>query len=87
MEQLGDNTEVAAEVAFCSLWDALTALQSWSVSKSKEHGPCHVYPSNQDVLRQRRVGVLDLDEGELDAAIRELVYQVEQFALCIRSSA
>jgi hypothetical protein len=29
----------------------------------------HVYPSNQDVLRQRRVGVLDLDESELNAAV------------------
>jgi hypothetical protein len=68
VEQLGNNTEVAAEVAFCPLRNALAALQSWLVSKQAEVED-HVYPSNQDVLRQRRVGVLDLEEGELDAAI------------------
>lgn len=81
MEKLGDNAEVAAKVALGPLWDAFTALELWlasCVSWSLDQA----YPSNQDVLRQRRVGVLDLDERKLDSAIGELVYQVEQFALC-----
>ena len=80
MEKLGNNTEVAAKVAFCPLWNAFAALESRLV----DDPGCSMdqaYPSNQDVLGQRRVGVLDLDEGELDAAVGEIVYQVEQFTL------
>jgi hypothetical protein len=87
MEELGNNTEMAAEIALCPLWYAFTALHAWLV---RAFGGEHIvsiesaYPSDQDVLRQRRVRVLDLDKGELDAAIGEFVYQVEQFTLCRR---
>jgi len=59
---------MAAEVAFCSLWHSLAALQQlsayemvWSLGIA--------YPGNEDVLRQRRVRVLDLDESELNASV------------------
>lgn len=72
---------MAAKVALCPLGHAFTALQMWLAGCL---GPRteQAYPGNQDVLGQGRVGVLDLDKGELDAAVGELVYQVEQFALC-----
>jgi hypothetical protein len=68
VEKLGNDTKMAAEVALCPLWNAFAALKSQLVScvVSRSDEP---YPGDQDVLGQRRVGVLDLDEGKLDAAI------------------
>lgn len=39
-------------------------------------------PSNQSVLGKTSVAVLYFDVGELYAAVRELIYKVEQLALC-----
>ena len=39
-------------------------------------------PSNQNVLGQTRVGILDLEKAELDLALRELVNQIGQFTVC-----
>ncbi|KAL3961656.1 hypothetical protein ACCO45_003179 [Purpureocillium lilacinum] len=41
-------------------------------------------PGDEDILRKSRVGVLDLDEGELDAALVEILDQVGQLAVCVR---
>ena len=39
-------------------------------------------PSNEGVLRQAGVGILDSEESKLHPAIRELLYQVVYFTLC-----
>lgn len=38
-------------------------------------------PGNQDILGQPRVGVLDLDVGELDTTLAEILNQVVELAL------
>ena len=43
-------------------------------------------PGDQDGLGQARVGVLDFGEGELNAAVGELVNEVEELTLCRRVS-
>ena len=43
-------------------------------------------PGDQDRLGQARVGVLDFGEGELNAAVGELVNEVEELTLCRRVS-
>lgn len=59
---------MTAEVALSPFWYALTAL---SILLATLYLLCgtRTNPCNQDILRQRCVGVFDLDEGELDAAI------------------
>lgn len=47
-------------------------------------GHAFAAPCNEDVLGQRRVGVLDLDECELDATVGEVFDQVCQLALARR---
>lgn len=39
-------------------------------------------PRDQDALGESRIGVLDLDEGELDPAFVEVFYQLVQLAIC-----
>ena len=39
-------------------------------------------PGDQDVFRESAVGVLDLDEGELDAAFVEVLDQVGKLTIC-----
>ena len=44
-------------------------------------GKQSTHPSYQDILGQRRVWVLDLDKGKLDASVGEFVNQVGELAL------
>lgn len=39
-------------------------------------------PGNQDVFGKSTVGVLDFDEGELDAAFVEVLDQVGKLTIC-----
>lgn len=39
-------------------------------------------PSNQNVLGQARVGILDLEKAELNLALREFVNEIGQFTVC-----
>ena len=80
MEELGDDAEVAAEVALCPFWDALAALHV-GLAMEWVGGQQRAYPCDQHVLGQRRVGVLYFDKGKLDAAVGELVNQVCKLAL------
>ena len=68
MEKLRNNTKMAAKVALGPLGDAFTALGT-PLADFPTRSIDQAYPSNQDVLRQRRIWVLDLDKRELDAAI------------------
>jgi hypothetical protein len=68
MEKLRNHAEMAAKVALCPLWHTFTALDAL-LADCLEGSMDRTYPSDQDILRQRRVRVLDLDERELDAAI------------------
>jgi len=84
MEQFRNNTEVAAKVAFRPLRDALAALQTLASSASSPMFGTH--PSNQNVLREGGVRVLDFDKGKLNAPVGEFIYQVYKLALCITSA-
>ena len=52
MEKLGNSTKMTAEIAFCPLWYAFTALNLW-LADPLVWSIDHAYPSNQDILRQR----------------------------------
>ena len=39
-------------------------------------------PSNEDVLWQGGIGILDLDKGKLDAALAEFFDQLGELAIC-----
>lgn len=38
-------------------------------------------PANKDELGKARIGVLDLDEGELDSTLAEVLNQVDELAI------
>lgn len=59
---------MAAEVALGSLRYTLAALNILLATLDLLCGRW-TYPCDQNIFRQRGVGILDLDEGELDAAI------------------
>lgn len=42
-------------------------------------------PGNEDILRERCIGVLDLYESELNAAFIEVLDQISQFTTCVIS--
>lgn len=84
MEQLGHGGQVSVEVTLGAFGNTFTALCS-IVSALQHRGIWRTNPCYQDVLGEARVGVLDLDEGELDAAVVKLVNQVCQLALCVES--
>lgn len=44
-------------------------------------GDAAAAPGNEDELGQARIGVLDLDERELDPALAEVLNQVGEFAI------
>jgi hypothetical protein len=73
---------MATKIAFGPLGDAFAALRMIlafdpALMECEGH-----YPGYENVFRQASVRVLDLDEGELNAAVVEFVYQVLQLALC-----
>lgn len=76
MEKLGNNSKMATKVTFCSFWYSFAALYL-ILAFHHEYYVVGAYPGDQDVLWQRCVRILDLDEGKLDAAIRKLIHQVE----------
>ena len=79
MKKLGDHAQVAAEIAFGPLGDSLAALR-----KELADNPMarlrilRAYPGYQHAFGKRRVRILYFDEGKLDAAVRELVQQVDR---------
>lgn len=69
---------MAAKVALGTLGYTLTALL---LSDQISMRTRTTYPSDQDVLGERGVWVLDFDECELNASVRELIDQIGKFAL------
>lgn len=84
VKELRHGGQMGVEIALGALRDALTALRSM-VSLALCKSGSNTNPCYQDVLRKARVGVLDPDEGELDAAVGEVFDQIRQFALCAAS--